>query len=287
MFGKRKQQTSKQQRQEPAATPRGAEPGAEPDRGAEPLVGQPGAPQAGSTPSGGSFGGGPTAASAGKTPPSSAPSKPDPNAIPGGRAASASRAEAARRGTTARPTPRQAQSESTAAGATSRQLIVGRDIDLSGEIHACDKLLVEGTMQAELADGQVLEVSETGLFKGTAVVDTAEIAGRFEGDLTVRDRLYLRATGQVTGTIRYKALEIESGGRIGGTMIELTDEDIARQRQGERFAEAAGATAATAQTTATTPAAAADSAPNGTAAPVDVTSGLTGFDRFAPNGTNG
>lgn len=107
----------------------------------------------------------------------------------------------------------------------SKKLIVGRDISLAGEIRTCETLVVEGTVEAQLTDTLTLDIQDGGLFKGTAVVDTAEIAGRFEGELTVRKRLYVRATGNVHGTIKYRGLEIESGGRIGGTLTELTDED--------------------------------------------------------------
>lgn len=109
--------------------------------------------------------------------------------------------------------------------ADAKKLTVGRDISLAGEIRTCDTLVVEGTVEAELNDTQLLDIQQSGLFKGTAVVDTAEIAGRFEGELTVRKRLYVRATGNVHGTIKYRGLEIESGGRIGGTLTELSEEE--------------------------------------------------------------
>ena len=44
----------------------------------------------------------------------------------------------------------------------------------------------------------------------------AEIRGRFEGTLTVRKRLLIKATGKVVGTIRYGQIEIECGGQISG-----------------------------------------------------------------------
>jgi cytoskeletal protein CcmA (bactofilin family) len=42
------------------------------------------------------------------------------------------------------------------------------------------------------------------------------VRGRFEGNLVVRKRLFIRATGRVSGTIRYGQLEIERGGQISG-----------------------------------------------------------------------
>ena len=104
-----------------------------------------------------------------------------------------------------------------------RQLIVGREISLKGEITHCDRLLIEGSVEANLSDCRDVDIAESGLFKGSAAIETAEIRGRFEGTLTVRKRLFIRATGIVTGTIRYGQIEVERGGRIAGE-IEATPE---------------------------------------------------------------
>lgn len=102
-----------------------------------------------------------------------------------------------------------------------KKLIVGREISLSGNITACDRLVVEGTVEANLTDAGSIEISETGLFKGSAEVDEAEIGGRFEGGLTVRRKLVIRSTGKITGTIRYARIVIEQGGEISGTVEVL------------------------------------------------------------------
>jgi cytoskeletal protein CcmA (bactofilin family) len=97
-----------------------------------------------------------------------------------------------------------------------RKLIVGREITLSGEINSCDRLVVEGSVEANLQNCTEVELAESGLFKGSAAIDDIDVRGRFEGTLTVRHRLLIRATGQVSGTIRYGQIEIECGGRISG-----------------------------------------------------------------------
>jgi cytoskeletal protein CcmA (bactofilin family) len=102
-----------------------------------------------------------------------------------------------------------------------RKLVVGREISLAGEIKACETLIVEGQVEADLQDCKTLKISETGLYKGTAVVDTAVIRGRFEGDLTAKAQLDLRASGRIVGTLRYAELQIERGGKIVGTMEEV------------------------------------------------------------------
>jgi cytoskeletal protein CcmA (bactofilin family) len=97
-----------------------------------------------------------------------------------------------------------------------RQLTVGREISLSGEIASCDTLIVEGSVEANLQNCRDVDIAETGLFKGSAEIDNADVRGTFEGNLIVRKRLLIRSGGVVTGTIRYGQIEIELGGQISG-----------------------------------------------------------------------
>lgn len=97
-----------------------------------------------------------------------------------------------------------------------RKLIVGREISLAGEITSCDWLVVEGSVEANLANCRDIEISDTGVYKGSASIEQAEIRGRFDGVLNVRKRLFIRASGRVTGTVRYGQIEIERGGQISG-----------------------------------------------------------------------
>jgi len=110
-----------------------------------------------------------------------------------------------------------------------RQLLVGREITLSGEITTCDRLLVEGSVEANLSNCADIEIAQTGLFKGTASVDHAVIHGRVEGSLTVKKRLLIKATGRVSGTIRYGQLEVECGGQISGD-VQTTGSGAAEAR---------------------------------------------------------
>ena len=97
-----------------------------------------------------------------------------------------------------------------------RQLTVGREISLSGEIASCDTLIVEGSVEANLQNCRDVDIAETGLFKGSAEIDNADVRGTFEGNLIVRKRLLIRSGGMVSGTIRYGQVEIELGGQIIG-----------------------------------------------------------------------
>ncbi len=109
-------------------------------------------------------------------------------------------------------------------GADAKRLIVGREISLSGEIEACETLVVEGRVEASLSDCQIIEIAAGGLFKGIADVEDARISGHFEGTLTVRNRLIVHASGRISGAIRYREIEIQRGGQVAGDIQAIADD---------------------------------------------------------------
>lgn len=106
-------------------------------------------------------------------------------------------------------------------GVEGRKLVVGREICLAGEIKTCEKLVVEGKVEADLSDSHSLEISEPGLFKGNATVEDCEVSGTFEGELTVTGTLAITPTGRVSGKIRYAELEMARGARLSGDIDSL------------------------------------------------------------------
>jgi len=125
------------------------------------------------------------------------------------------------------------------------KLIVGPDIKLKGaEITDCDTLVVEGRVEASM-DSRVIQISENGVFVGNVGIDVAEIRGRFEGELTARKQLIIRASGRVTGKIRYGKVAIEEGGELSGDVSALAAAKAAAHPAGlaaERGPIAAAAT---------------------------------------------
>lgn len=108
--------------------------------------------------------------------------------------------------------------------AEGKRLIVGRHINLSGEIRTCDRLVVEGCVEASLYDTRAVEIAPGGVFRGSATIESAEIGGLFEGDLVVRERLYVKGTGRIVGNVQYGELEIERGGVVSGKLDALPPE---------------------------------------------------------------
>lgn len=116
----------------------------------------------------------------------------------------------------------QARPAEPAAQEGGSKLIVGPNIKLKGaEITDCDTLVVEGRVEASM-NSRVIQIHEGGTFTGKVEIDVAEIRGRFEGDLTVRKRLVVFASGRVSGKVRYGKMSIEDGGEIAGDIASLS-----------------------------------------------------------------
>ena len=125
--------------------------------------------------------------------------------------------------------PRSERREATPSGT----LIIGRDIQVKGEIASCQSLIVEGRVEASLV-AESLQVLNGGLFKGSAEVERADIAGTFEGTLTVRGELAIKASGRATGTIRYERIRIETGGEIAGQVAVGAETEPAAKAPAKR-----------------------------------------------------
>ncbi|WP_137179025.1 polymer-forming cytoskeletal protein [Roseomonas sp. AR75] len=142
---------------------------------------------------------------AGPTPPSGTAIPPRPTQLGGATPVGAPPA----------PTPRPATDR--------RTLVVGRGISLQGTVSEAERLVVEGTVESQMIQATELSISETGVFKGEVQVEDAEIAGVFDGTITARGALVIRATGQVIGVARCRRLSVEEGGQISGRMEMIGD----------------------------------------------------------------
>lgn len=110
----------------------------------------------------------------------------------------------------------------TPTSANDRQLLIGKGINISGEIDACNHLVVEGQVDATLKGANILDIAESGTFYGSVEINEGSIAGRFEGDLKVEGRLTIRSTGVIIGSLQYGELAVEAGATIEGKISPLS-----------------------------------------------------------------
>ena len=104
-------------------------------------------------------------------------------------------------------------------------LVVGRSISLQGQIKSCEKLIVEGFVESQIDGCRELEIARSGVFKGDASVESADISGTIEGSVTAREILIVRASGRIRGKVSYGQLEVERGGMVFGEMQPCSEEE--------------------------------------------------------------
>jgi cytoskeletal protein CcmA (bactofilin family) len=102
-----------------------------------------------------------------------------------------------------------------------KRLVIGKQIRMSGEISGCEKLVVEGKVEATLSDVKAIEVTANGTFKGNADVESAVIAGTYEGTLKVNGHLEIAPSGVVKGGVSYKTIAVANGGKLLGSIESI------------------------------------------------------------------
>lgn len=114
---------------------------------------------------------------------------------------------------------------SSAANGAEKRLVVGPGIRLTGDIAECDRLVVEGEIDAVKTRTGHLDITESGIFRGSCEVETAIIHGLFDGELLCRGVLMVKPGGQLRGNIRYDEMEIMRGAKLSGVLHCTKDGD--------------------------------------------------------------
>lgn len=86
-----------------------------------------------------------------------------------------------------------------------------------GTIIADSDIRIDGTLEGELQCSGKLIVGEKGFIKGTVSCLNAEIQGKIEGKLNVKQVLTLRATSKIQGEVETQTLIIEANAVFNGT----------------------------------------------------------------------
>jgi cytoskeletal protein CcmA (bactofilin family) len=89
---------------------------------------------------------------------------------------------------------------------------------MSGDLTLGSGVTLTGTVTVP---GREVLVGPDGRVSGTLEADTVELQGEGPATLTARTALVVRASGRVTGTVRYGRLEVEPGGLLQGDLAPL------------------------------------------------------------------
>ena len=95
---------------------------------------------------------------------------------------------------------------------------IGAGSRFTGELECNSDLMVGGSV---LGDGDVrgaLTLSEGGRWEGEVRATNAVIAGEVEGSVTIAEKLELRSTARIRGSLRARSIAVAKGAIIEGDM---------------------------------------------------------------------
>jgi cytoskeletal protein CcmA (bactofilin family) len=102
---------------------------------------------------------------------------------------------------------------------SSEVTIVGAGARLEGNVISAGSLRIEGQVKGQInAEGDV-ELAPTSLVEADIRAQNVVVAGRFKGNIVVKNKSHLARGGRVDGNITSKALVVEEGGIFHGQSI--------------------------------------------------------------------
>lgn len=95
--------------------------------------------------------------------------------------------------------------------------VIGSKVQLKGELHGAEAVLVEGTIEGSIRLTAELRVAPGGTVRADVTAHTVVVAGEVIGDCHATERVVLEATGRLTGNIRAPRIVIAEGASFRGT----------------------------------------------------------------------
>lgn len=86
-----------------------------------------------------------------------------------------------------------------------------------GTIIADSDIRIDGTVEGDLKCSGKVVIGEKGLLKGTVDCQNAEILGKLDGKIDVKQTLALRATSNMHGEVHTQTLIVEPNAVFNGT----------------------------------------------------------------------
>ena len=104
------------------------------------------------------------------------------------------------------------------------ETVISENVAITGTLSFQKCLRIDGTFQGELESQGKLIIGPKGFVKANINLEAAFIAGKVEGDITVKERLVLRGRAEVRGNITAPLLSIDEGVSIIGQVFVTAPE---------------------------------------------------------------
>lgn len=112
--------------------------------------------------------------------------------------------------------PKNTMADNQDADPNSRNLI-GKGTTISGEVNSDGVIRLDGVIKGNLTTKAKLVIGESGAIYGDINCHNADISGKVEGKIIVKELLSIKAAATIKGELYTKQLTIEPGAIFDGT----------------------------------------------------------------------
>jgi cytoskeletal protein CcmA (bactofilin family) len=130
-------------------------------------------------------------------------------------------------------TPRRRLSDRSSSTPT----FVGVGTELVGRLRCQGDLVVGGAVQADCEIGGSFTLSEGGVWEGRLEAANAVIAGQVVGEIVVAEKLEIRKTARIRGSVSARSIAVAKGALIDGAMSVTSGAPVVtyeEKREGSR-----------------------------------------------------
>ena len=94
--------------------------------------------------------------------------------------------------------------------------VFGADIAITGDVRAQAELHVDGKIEGDITCSTLVQGSQSEIV-GAVVAESARLAGRVRGSITVGELVILKSA-RIEGDVNYDSLTIEQGAEVDGRL---------------------------------------------------------------------
>ncbi len=124
-------------------------------------------------------------------------------------------------------TPRRRLSDRVSASPT----LIGAGSHFTGNLTCESDLVIAGLVNGDGSVRGALTLSEGGRWEGNVHATHAVVAGEIQGSITVAEKLEIRKSARIRGSVKAKTIAIAEGGVIDGEMAITSETPVVRYEE--------------------------------------------------------
>lgn len=94
--------------------------------------------------------------------------------------------------------------------------VIGEGTRILGHISSNGDLRIDGAVEGDVLTSGKCVLGTTGTVKGNIDAKNADISGKVDGDIKIKELLLVKSTGKVNGDIKTAKIVVENGGEFNG-----------------------------------------------------------------------